>query len=255
MNAIALLLSLSLALGPAKILDDPKAQKLFDEAQKAFGEKDFATASDKLERAYLIEPAPELLYPWAQAERNLDRCESAIDLYEKFIDTKPNERMVAAAQQNIDRCKEQLSANKPDEPPPVPDPGSDAETAPRDDTPPKNDGGAKDEPKTNVGRDPAGAVLVSLGAAGVIAGAALLGVASKQAKKTGNDGNDNTTYLDMRRTALIQRNAGIAVLTIGGALIVAGAIRYGLLARKQKRADVGVWIDRTSASFSVSARF
>src|SRR5262245_114823 len=135
MNAVSLLLSLSLALGPAKkLLDDPKAQKLFDEAQKAFGEKDYATASDRLERAYLIEPPPELLYPWAQAERNLDHCESAIDLYQKYIDTDPGERMVATAQQNIERCQEQLAASKPEEPPPAPDPGSDDETAPREDT-------------------------------------------------------------------------------------------------------------------------
>lgn len=255
MNALCLVLSLALA--PGKLLDDPKAQKLFDEAQKAFEQKDYATASDKLERAYLIEPAPELLYPWAQAERNLDRCESAIDLYQKFIDTDPGERMVGAAQQNIDRCKETLAAQQPEEPPPVPEVGSDDETAPRDDTPPAKPKGeqGQDDGAKNIGRDPAGAVLVSLGGVGVIAGAVLLGVASKQAKKTANDGNEHTTYLDMRKAALTQRNAGIAVMVVGGALIVAGAIRYGLLARKQKRTDVGLWVDRTGGVVSFSTRF
>ena len=254
MNVLCLVLSLALA--PGKLLDDPKAQKLFEDAQKAFEQKDYATASDKLERAYLIEPAPELLYPWAQAERNLDRCESAIDLYQKFIDTNPSERMATAAQQNIDRCKETLAAQQPDEPPPVPETGSDEETAPREDTPPPKPKGeeGKDDTK-KIGRDPAGAVLVSLGGASVIAGAVLLGVASKQAKKTGNDGNEHTTYLDMRKAALTQRNAGIAVMVVGGALIVAGAIRYGLLARKHKRSDVGLWVDRTGGVVSFSTSF
>lgn len=256
MPLLALLLSVSLALAPSKLLDDPKAQQLFEEAQQAFEQKDYATASARLEQAYLIEPAAELLYPWAQAERNLDRCESAIDLYEKFIDTHPSQRMVEAAEQNIARCKETLAANAPAEPPPVPAAGEDDETAPREDTPPprpKADPQRDDAPR-KVGRDPAGAVLVSVGAAGVIAGAVLLGIASKQAKKT-SDAKDNSNYLDMRAAAMKQRNAGIAVMVVGGALVVAGAIRYGLLARKQKRTDVGVWVDRTGGVVSLSTRF
>ena len=90
----ALLLALSLVLAPDKLLRDPQAQAAFDAAQEAFAAKDYAVASQQLERAYMLEPEPELLYPWAQAERNLDRCASAIDLYQKFIDTGPPERMV-----------------------------------------------------------------------------------------------------------------------------------------------------------------
>lgn len=247
-----LVLLFSFALAPSKLLDDPQAQALFDEAQQAFESKDYALASEKLEQAYLLEPAAELLYPWAQAERNLDRCASAIDLYEQFIATNPSERMVEAAQQNIARCKETLAAAEPETPPPEPVVGSDDETAPREAAPqPKP---SDDAPKRKIGRDPAAAVLVSLGGAGVIAGGVLLGVASGQAKKT-EHARDNANWLDMREAALKQRNAGIAVMVVGGALIVAGAIRYGVLAKQRKRTEVGVWVDRTGGAISIATRF
>jgi hypothetical protein len=251
MNPLALLLSLSLA--PGKLLADPQAQALFDDAQQAFEDKDYQRASEQLEQAYLREPAAELLYPWAQAERNLDHCESAIDLYEKYIDTGPSERMVEAAQQNIERCKESIAAQTPEPPPPEPVVGTDEETAPREEPPPPR---AKptEAGQRPVGRDPAGAVLVSLGGAGIVAGAVLLGVASSQAKKTGH-ARDDANYLDMRGAAMKQRNAGLAVMVVGGALIVAGAIRYGVLARKHKRTELGMWIDRTGGAISISTRF
>ncbi|MBC8073462.1 MAG: hypothetical protein IAG13_34395 [Deltaproteobacteria bacterium] len=246
-----LVLLMSLALAPSKLLDDARAQALFDEAQQAFADKDYAAASEKLEQAYLLEPAPELLYPWAQAERNLDRCASAIDLYEKYIETQPSARMVEAAQQNIDRCKETLAAAEPEPPAPEPVVGTDEETAPREAAPkPKPSDG---EPR-KIGRDPAGAVLVSLGGAGLVAGGVLLGVAVNQAKKTENP-RDNANYLDMREAALKQRNAGIAVMAIGGALAIAGVIRYGVLAKKRKRTEVGVWVDRSGGAVSIATRF
>ncbi|MBX7080881.1 MAG: hypothetical protein K1X88_16910 [Nannocystaceae bacterium] len=245
-------LSLSLAVGPSQLLGDPAAQQAFEEAQAAFEAKDYATASAKLERAYMLEPKPELLYPWAQAERNLGRCASAIDLYQKFIDTGPPERMVEAARQNITRCEESLAAAQPEPEPAAP--AEDPESAPRRDRdePVRDDG---DEPRP-VGRDPAGASLVAVGGVGVIVGAALLGVASGRARQT-DDAADNQAYLDVRHGALALRNGGAAALAIGGALLLAGVVRYGVLAgkRKRSRSDVGLLLPRGGAGLAWTHRF
>ncbi len=249
-------LSLTLALGPSQLLGDPDAQQAFEEAQAAFEAKDYATASAKLERAYMLEPKPELLYPWAQAERNLGRCASAIDLYQKFIDTNPPERMVEAARQNITRCEETLAAAQPQ--PEATPPAEDPETAPgrrdRDDggEGPRDDG---DDGKP-IGHDPAGASLVAIGGVGVVVGAALLGVASRRARQT-DDAADNQAYLDVRHGALALRNGGAAALAIGGALLLAGVVRYGVLAGKRKRArdDVGLLLPRGGAGLAWTRRF
>lgn len=248
--AVAVILALSLALGPEPLLRDLDAQAAFAAAQQAFADKDYATASAQLEKAYMLEPEPELLYPWAQAERNLGRCESAIDLYEKFIDTGPSQKMVDAANQNIDRCKETIAATEPAiEPEIEPEPELDPDPPPprvdpTTDTPPKDD--------KPVGKDVAGGVLVGVGGVAIVVGAALLGVARKQAKATAN-ADDNNTYLLMRDKAAKFNGGGIAMLVTGGVLVVAGVVRYGVLAKRKKSRDVAMFFD--GRSIGLAGRF
>lgn len=245
MSALALF-ALTLALAPEPLLRDPQARAAFDAAQEAFEAKDYAEASKQLERAYMLEPELDLLYPWAQAERNLGRCESAIDLYQKFIDGGPNQRMIDAANQNIARCEESLAAEGTAEPVPEPAPQTDDEPPP-----PRVDPARDEEPAAAkpVGRDVAGGVLVGLGGAAIITGAVLLGIAGKQAKATA-DANDNSTYLDMRDHAKTLNGAGIGVLVTGGVLVVAGAVRYGVLARRRKGGEVAMGWNGTGVTLA-----
>lgn len=248
---------LSLSLAPEPLLRDPDAQAAFEAAQEAFEAKDYAEASKQLERAYMSEPEVELLYPWAQAERNLGHCPIAIDLYQRFIDGGPSERMIEAAKQNIARCEESIAAGGATDPDPIePDPGE-ADAGSDDEPPPPRTAAAvdkgPDDPKP-VGRDVAGGVLVGVGGVAVVVGAALLGTASKQAKVTG-DAQDNSTYLDMRARAKTLNTAGIAMLATGGVLVVAGVVRYGVLARKRKNADVALWWDRGGGGLAMTGRF
>ena len=70
--------SLLLALaGPGQLLENPEAQAKLAEAQQAFADEDFDAAAAAVEAAYLIEPEPMLLYPWAQAERSRGDCAAA----------------------------------------------------------------------------------------------------------------------------------------------------------------------------------
>jgi hypothetical protein len=250
--ALAVIVALSLALGPAEpLLRDLDAQAAFEAAQKAFADKDYATASAQLEKAYMLEPEPELLYPWAQAERNLGRCESAVDLYEKFIDTGPSQKMVDAANQNIERCKETMAGDPPPAPEiePEPEPESDpGPPPPRVD--PTQDSPSKDDKP--VGKDVVGGVLVGVGVGALVVGGALLGIAAKQAKFTKN-ADDNTTYLVMRDKAAKFNAGGIAMLVTGGVLVVAGVVRYGVLAKRKKSKDTALFFD--GRSIGLAGRF
>jgi hypothetical protein len=254
--------SIALVLAPAELLRDPEAKRLFDEAQDAFETGDYATASARLEAAYLIEPESALLYPWAQAERQLDHCESAIGLYEKFLDSKPSERMATAAQGNIDRCKARL-ADASEPAPADPLPGTDDEMAPVDtneDTAVAEDPGPKDDgerPRSDKIGVAVGATLVGVGAVGLIAGGAMLGLASGRAKAM-QDAPSNTRYLELRKQALKLHTAGIAVLAVGGALVAGGIVQLAIVGakrRKAKKNDVAMFFDGRSAGVVWSGRF
>jgi tetratricopeptide (TPR) repeat protein len=205
------------------------------EASEAFTSGDFGKAAELTEQAYMIEPNPTLLYPWAQAERENGNCETAIDLYKRFLESNPSEGLVEATNGNIARCEEQLAAEELEEDPDlvVDDEPVDAEPIVTAEpqpgpTPTKNDAG----PRAWY-RDPAGGVLVGVGVAGIGAGAALMGIAGSRAKSVGDE-DLNTEYESERSSANKLNTGGVIALSIGGALVVAGVVRWVVLAKKNK---------------------
>jgi hypothetical protein len=258
---LAAFVAIALALsGPPELLSDPDAKRLFGEAQAAFETGDYATASARLEAAYLIEPESALLYPWAQAERQLDHCKSAIELYQRFIDSNPSERMATAAKQNIERCEQHLAESTPTEPVPPP-PGTDEEEAPfgppdarTDDEPGKQDPPNPQAEKIGIA---VGASLVGVGAVVAITGGTLIGLASGRAKATG-EATSNTRYNELRKQATSLRAGGIAAVSIGGALLVGGIVQLAIVGAKRKQAknsDVSMFFDGRTAAITWTGRF
>jgi hypothetical protein len=88
----------------------------------------------------------------------------------------------------------------------------------------------------------------------------LTGYASSSATAAG-DAETNSAYLDRRDRATKLRNGGVAALAVGGALVVAGVIRYVLFARKHsgdvagRSGDVAVWPGRGGATVGWTGRF
>ena len=64
---------------------------------------------------------PETLFAWAQAERKLDNCEKAVELYKELLgyDLPPENKQVI--QQNLTECK-QVVADSSHKPPPADNP-------------------------------------------------------------------------------------------------------------------------------------
>jgi tetratricopeptide (TPR) repeat protein len=250
-----------LLVGPAQeLLSDPDAQRLFEEAQVAFEEGEFEIAAKKIERAYLIEPEDALLYPWAQAERSLGRCEIAIDLYRQFLATGPSEQFAAATQQNIDRCEEELaqaedvaaeSSDEVDDADPEPLPAASPTEPSVADEPARSD-----HPVRPWYTDVTGGVLSGVGLAGIAIGGGLLGAAAADANSAG-DQVTHSAYEARRDRATARRNGGLAAVSIGSALLLGGVTRYILVGRKQKTTrSAALWSpDGRGLGMTVVGRF
>lgn len=237
MIAFVPLLLLALA-GPGQLLSNPEAQAKLREAQQAFADQDFDAAASAVEAAYIIEPKPMLLYPWAQAERSRGNCEAAVELYTRFLDSDPPGELATVAQENLDRCQEELAAAEDElvieEDEPEQDDVVEEVLAQEPDPAPAEPVGKDDEPKAKAWyADPLGGVLVGVGVAGVGTGIGLLAVASSRASAA-SDEDMHSGYLDARSGATSLRNGGAVALSIGGALVVGGVVRYLLVARKNK---------------------
>jgi hypothetical protein len=104
-------------------------------------------------------------------------------------------------------------------------------------------------------------VLVAVGGVGVVIGGSVLGIAlsrDKKAKDAANEGG----FVDRKDSARVQHRVGIAVLSIGGALLVAGVVRWAVVASKGQRtppsnARVGFGVSpaRRGAAVSLGVRF
>lgn len=261
LSSIVSSVSLVVALvAPAKALTNPEAKAKLQEAQAAFKAEDFAAAAAAVEAAYIIEPNPILLYPWAQAERSRGNCAAAVELYQRFLDSGPSEDAATPARENMQRCQEQLDAEAEAEP--VEDEPVDEviEDEPEPEAKPEPATPKDDAPKAKAWyADPVGGVLVGVGVAGVGVGAGLLGVASSRAKKVADE-EQHTDYLDARDRATGLRNGGAIALSVGGALVLAGVVRYVLVAKKGKQGKATAWygsptLGRQWVGVSVGRRF
>ncbi len=260
------------AAGPEDLLSDPKARTYVAEAEIMFAERRFAEAATMLERAYLIEPKSELLYPWAQAEREQGHCDVAVDLYRRFLASHGEGPIADNARGHIETCESELgvaggAVGEDEEVVEVIDdeeeladedeldalveeePESDPDPVPaklEDEDPPK----AK---KWYL--DPIGGVLTGVGLVGVGVGAALV-ITATSAADDAPDAASVTDYMDERDRATTMRNAGAAVLSVGGALLVGGVVRYLIVAKKNKATPTAaVWYVPGSGGVALSGRF
>lgn len=238
-------------VAPGSIVSDPEAQRLVQEAQEAFVNEDFERSAELVEQAYLIEPEPALLYMWAQAERSRENCEVAIELYERFLDSDPPEKLAEYALDNISRCEEILAQAPPpvvvQEPPPVdedPQPVETLEPEPQDDV----------EPPRPWYLDPLGGGLAGGGIVGVAVGGALMGVARGRADDASSQ-ELQSDYEDAKARASRLNGGGIAMLSIGGALLVGASVRYVLVAKQNRAKTARISIAPSLTGLSISGRF
>ncbi len=222
---------------------EPTAKERVARGLEFYQAGNYDEAIAEFERAYAASNSAAILFPWAQAERLRGNCRQAVDLYQRFIDSKPPTKQVEAATRNRKECEERLQSTDavaativPGEagdvsaPEPEPEPVQEPEPEPEPPPPP---------PPPRWRTDAAGWTLLGVGAAATIAGGAVLGLAQRSEA----DAADAPTYgdfADLKESAATQRIAGGVVLGVGAALLLAGVIRLALSGRTDARPQARV---------------
>lgn len=179
-----------------------------DAGVTAYKAADYETALREFELAYGIDEDPMLLYAWAQAQRQGGHCDQAIEQYRRYIDSKPTDEQIAAANTGIALCK-QTPALPPEKAPPPPlDP---VPQQPSDSSP--------------WYKDRLGGGLVIGGVASAAIGATFLVLSSRSADAASEAGS-RAEFLDHLDDATLHRRIGIVGLGIGSGLAIAGIVRY-----------------------------
>ena len=209
------LLAAVLALAPEALAPEGDPAQLIREG-------DYAGAAAAFGRRYDETGDPAFLFGQAQALRRAGDCRAAIEVFERFVATQPPTADVEAATDAIEACREILSEpqapierTQTPEPTPLP-------TRP---------------PPRPWYTDPAGGVLVGLGAAVAITGAGLFGASYARLDERPSS---EAGYEDRRRVVQALWGSGLGLLAAGGALIVSGAIRWGVVAKRHAAGRVAI---------------
>jgi hypothetical protein len=211
---IALCLLTMLAPSRAEI------REMVTRAEAAYRAQEWDTASRAFADVYVIDPNPDYLFARAQAERFAGRCNVAVTLWDTYISVQKSPTAVQEAKALRAYCEPPSSGT-------APAPSTDRPNA----SSPGTDGGVTKKPAVPWYRDPAGGVLVATGGVSTVIGASVLGLAvSRDRKATSADTEGG--YVDEKDAARKPHTAGIVVLSVGGALLVAGVVRWAIVASR-----------------------
>lgn len=233
---------------------NPQAAGHYEEGLELFSAGDYEGAAASLEKAFAIEEDWVIAYAWAQAEFNQGDCAATVRIYKKVLGmAEVNEDARAAAQEAINYCAEQLADNQadPTAPPPVQEREMGDPTEPEvieSPSPQPED----EKPARKWYLDPLGDTLVAVGVVGVGVGAGLLigaQVEATQGSSSYSAHGDRVDRVDRFRIG------GAVALGVGGALIIGGAVRWGILASRSKSDAQAIRIVPTGRGLAITGRF
>lgn len=222
------------------------AKAAFDRGVSAYQKGNFQGASEALGKSFELERDADTLYAWAQAERKLDHCDKAIELYQELLTFNLPAANKTAVEGKIAECRPVVApppaaAPPPSEPVPAPTapvPSGPAVTPPSAPAPvavsptpvsPPPPEAPPPEPRAHYVfyKDP---VALGLGGAGAVAAGVGIGflVAAHSHGTTYQQVLDNNSKVD-------QRNKLGGGGLIAGGVLVAGSVAWVLW----KRHDTG----------------
>ena len=261
MSRIALALCIGLAPNPGEF------DGLVQQARDHFEAQRYADAAAALEQAHALTPDDDVLFNWANAERLAGRCPRAVELYDRYIEHQGerNEldelslRYLDAARERRDECAAEQPDEQPDEPEvePAENETEEVPLEPVQEEPPPESSSETSEPvptddvdgRVDPAPDAWGWTTTGLGIAAFGAGTAMVAVAyARDANAT--DQPSHGAYLDRVEQSGRLSIAGWAVMGVGAAAMVAGAVRLAVVRKRARGAA------RASLGFgSVSVRF
>ena len=240
-------------LGAGTAVAQPKnkeAAELHKTGIAAYKAKKYAEAASAFERSYRLDASPDTLFAWAQAERLLGDCDTAIPLYKKLLEQTSDLNGGRLVRENLALCE---PAAKPPEkdPKPEPKPAKPAKLEPEREPPP-----AKVTTITKTsGTDGLTVALFAGGTLAVGASVAFFLASSS----TADAAADARTYDDYRRLndkADTQRAIAIGAGAGGAVLVGLGVFR--VVTKKStttETTDVGITTTGGRTTFWVTGSF
>ena len=222
-----------------------RALALFEQSVAAYRAGRFADAATLLREAYGLEPAPVLQYNLARALDADGQLVAARDAYRRYLAEEPDADQRASCERRIEVLTTQIDASE----------AASAQAAPGG---PTVEGAAPEAtstsgPPASSGPDlTAPMVVVGLGAAIAIGGGVLVGVGSERHGVAVLE-PVSLRAAEIESEALVLRDAGVALLAIGGAAVAAGAIWATVASFEAGETEVEARIGPTGVS--VRSRF
>ncbi len=215
------------------------AKVAFDRGVAAYQKGNFEAASEALGKSFDLERDVDTLFAWAQSERKLERCDKAIELYEKLLASNLPAANKSAVQLKLDECRKVIAQQKPRAEPapvePVPvvtAPGESKSPPVQEPSPSTSEGVAPSGPPwpnesrptaTVWYKDPIALGLVGGGIVATGVGTAFL----ISARALDSDAKNAKTYdetRDLSKQAKSRGTVGLVTTAAGAALVVGGLV-------------------------------
>ncbi|MBA3540950.1 MAG: hypothetical protein H0T79_15165 [Deltaproteobacteria bacterium] len=215
-----------------------QAKAAYTKGLKAYNAKHYAAASVALGESYGLEADRDTLIVWAQAERQLGRCENAIELYDRLLALNLFDDKVGWLQTQRAECKVILDAAnqaahpiEPARPPDVvvePPPTAALEGRP-------------------WWKDPLGDTLAGGGLVGLGVGIGFL-VSARAADTSKAAATNYFEFTAQHDRAERNGRIGVIAATAGVVLLTAAVVRYATRDDGSHRATLTAWLDRDHAA-------
>jgi tetratricopeptide (TPR) repeat protein len=236
----------------------PAARAQLDRGLAAYKKANYEAASQALQRSFELEADVDTLFAWAQAQRKLERCDRAIELYQQALGFD----IPAANREVIERaiadCRALIASQAP---PPVPEPlpvinPPAATPEPRPEPAPvvvEPPPPAPRESPSGWYRDPVALTLVGAGLVTTGVGAGLL-VSARSLDRKFHAAPDATEARSLADQAHTRGNAGLITASVGGALVVGGIV-WILTHRHREPRTVTGWLTPAGGGVAVTGTF
>jgi len=230
--AVALFVALLPVAAQAQNLTKEMAKRHYQNGAIYFDRANYKMALEEFEKAYRLEPAPELLYNMARSHEGLGQLEQAGSRYEAFLAARPKSDLAETINARIKNLRDRLETKKPT-PTPTPTPTPEPEPQPI-----REEALSSSTSKMAL----AGWSTLGAGAAALVVGGILGGLAMQ---RSGEYEDAYAQHMDYTEAQEILSQAegmetGMFVcLGVGGAAAIAGAVLLILDSRQETPAASG----------------
>lgn len=241
------------------------AKAAYDRGVVAYQKGNLEAAVVALSKSFELERDPDTLFAWAQAERKLEHCDKAIELYERVLGFKlPGEAKIAV-EQKLSECRTVIAMQKAAIEPPVVEPAVEPPSPPSKPPaavapPPIVERTPATEPPPAVAagrawyKDPVALALLGTGVVATGVGAGFL----VSARSLDQDSKRAQNFFDVKslsEQARSRGNIGLISGGVGGALVIGGVVWIVLHRGGTERPSVTGWLAPGGGGLAVAGGF